>query len=68
MDQSTGIKECPKCGGTEFGKGKQRDYAALRHPTKIFSIGSAIMYVLCTDCGFIIESFVEKPERFKRTL
>lgn len=40
MDQRTGLKECPKCGGTEFGKGKQSGYATLNHPNKIFSIGS----------------------------
>ncbi|NMA91235.1 MAG: transcription initiation factor TFIIIB [Amphibacillus sp.] len=66
MNQQLKITECPKCGGKELGKGIQTDYAALTPYKKVFSlVGSAVVHTLCTDCGFIIESHVEKPHRFK---
>ncbi|MBT2684762.1 transcription initiation factor TFIIIB [Bacillus sp. ISL-37] len=59
-------KECPKCGGTEIGKGKHAGYAVMYPENKVMSLGSEILYVICTDCGFIIESYVKKPEKFKQ--
>ncbi|WP_407691413.1 transcription initiation factor TFIIIB [Robertmurraya mangrovi] len=59
--------ECPKCGGKELGIGKQSGYAVM-YPDNKMSLGSNIEYVICTDCGFIIESYVIKPEKFKGTL
>lgn len=67
MKQSTKVAECPKCGGTELGLGKHSGYAAM-YPYNKMSLGSDIEYVICTDCGFIIESYVKKPEKFKGTL
>lgn len=67
MNQQVEVTECPKCGGKELGKGVHNDYAALTPYKKIISMGSAIIYILCTDCGFIIESYVAKPNRFKST-
>lgn len=67
MKQQVEVTECPKCGGKELGKGRHSGYAALTAYKKM-SFGSAILYTLCTDCGFIIESYVEKPNRFKGTL
>lgn len=58
--------ECPKCGSTEIGFGKQSGYAAMSTINKA-SFGTAIEYVVCTDCGFIVESYVSKPEKFKGT-
>lgn len=55
---------CPKCGSTELGYGKQSGYASMSTVNKA-SFGSAITFVVCTDCGFIIESYVAKPEKFK---
>ncbi|WP_347860934.1 transcription initiation factor TFIIIB [Salimicrobium sp. PL1-032A] len=59
--------ECPKCGGTELGKGKHSGYAVMSPVNKKMSMGSDIEYILCTDCGFIIESYVTKPQKFKGT-
>ncbi|HHU19137.1 MAG TPA: transcription initiation factor TFIIIB [Bacilli bacterium] len=69
MNQHMGLTECPKCGSKELGKGVHNDYAALNpyKKKKLFTMGSAIIYILCTDCGFIIESYVAKPNRFKST-
>ncbi|CAM4034041.1 transcription initiation factor TFIIIB [Mesobacillus thioparans] len=58
-------KECPKCGGTDIGKGKQAGYAVMYPENKVVSLGSEIVHVICTDCGFVIESYVKKPEKFK---
>ncbi|MDX5475095.1 MAG: transcription initiation factor TFIIIB [Bacillaceae bacterium] len=59
--------ECPKCGGKELGKGKHSGYAVMS-PTGKLSFGSNVEYLLCTDCGFIIESYVTNPEKFKGTI
>ncbi|MGE7929411.1 transcription initiation factor TFIIIB [Lysinibacillus xylanilyticus] len=67
MKNSTKALECPKCGGKELGKGKHTGYGVM-YPDNTMSIGSAIEYIICTECGFIIESYVKKPEKFKGTL
>ena len=68
MDRSTNKFKCPKCGKTELGKGTHSGYAVISPVNKKFSFGSDIEYILCTDCGFIIESYVKSPEKFKGTL
>ncbi|MGE8000218.1 transcription initiation factor TFIIIB [Lysinibacillus sp. NPDC093190] len=67
MKNSTKVTECPKCGGKELGRGKQSGYATV-YPDNKMSIGSAVEFIICTECGFIIESFVKKPEKFKGTI
>lgn len=56
--------QCPKCGSTELGRGKHSNYATMSTVDKM-SFGSPIEYVICTDCGYIIEGYVTKPEKFK---
>ncbi|MCA0988250.1 transcription initiation factor TFIIIB [Alkalihalobacillus algicola] len=58
---------CSKCSGSELGKGKHSGYAVMSPMKKTLSFGSEIEYILCTDCGFIIESYVKNPEKFKNT-
>ena len=67
MNKSTKATECPKCGGKELGLGKHSGYAVMA-PVKKMSLGSNVEYVICTDCGFIIEGYVKNPEKFKGTL
>ena len=67
MESSMSILKCPKCGSQELGKGKQSGYALMSPVSKV-SFGSGIEYLLCTDCGYIIESYVNSPEKFKGTL
>lgn len=59
-------KECPKCGSTELGRGKHSGYSVMSPVNKV-SFGSNIEYIICTDCGFIIEGYVVKSEKFKGT-
>lgn len=67
MKTTAKVTECPKCGGTELGKGKHSGYGVM-YPDNKMSLGSEIEYIICTECGFIIESYVKKPEKFKNTL
>ena len=67
MKYSTKVTECPKCCGKELGKGKHSGYAVM-HPDNKMSFGSDVEYIICIECGFIIESYVKRPEKFKGTL
>ncbi|WP_079478953.1 transcription initiation factor TFIIIB [Halobacillus salinus] len=66
MKPSNEVTNCPKCGGEELGKGKHSGYAVMVPKEKKMSLGSEIEYLLCTDCGFIIEGYVTSPEKFKK--
>ncbi|MCR8633531.1 transcription initiation factor TFIIIB [Paenibacillus radicis (ex Xue et al. 2023)] len=57
--------QCPKCGGKEIGKGKQAGYAAVTPLNSFFKTGSPIIHSICLSCGFIVESYVENPSKFK---
>lgn len=48
-------------------KGKHSGYAVMQPDSKV-SFGSNVEYIICTECGFIIESYVKKPEKLKGTL
>lgn len=67
MIHSTKVTECPKCGEKKLGKGKQSGYGVM-FPENKMSFGSDIEYLICTECGYIIEGYVKKPEKFKDTL
>lgn len=67
MNSSPQASKCPKCGSEELGKGKHSGYAVISPMNKMMSMGSDVEHILCTDCGFIIESYVTKPEKFKGT-
>ena len=64
---NSNIKECPKCGETELGIGKHSGYSAMAPLNKV-SFGSNVEYLICTSCGYIIEGYVQKPEKFKGTI
>ncbi|PYF01956.1 transcription initiation factor TFIIIB [Ureibacillus chungkukjangi] len=65
MNQPAKVTECPKCGGKELGKGKQSGYGAVHSYSTI--IGVAVEHIICTECGYIIESYVKNPTKFKGT-
>lgn len=67
MKQSVQVSECPKCGGRELGRGIHSGTGVIYPYTKV-SFGSEVEYIICTECGFIIEGYVKKPEKFKETL
>ncbi|WP_445683369.1 transcription initiation factor TFIIIB [Solibacillus sp. FSL W8-0474] len=66
MSHSTKVNECPKCSSTELGKGQHSGHSVMS-PINKLGFGSIIEYIICTECGFIIEGYVKKPERFKDT-
>jgi len=55
MEDTSKKFECPKCGGTEMGKGKNSGYSVIYPEGKVFGTGSDIEYILCTSCGFVVE-------------
>nr|WP_231784170.1 transcription initiation factor TFIIIB [Lentibacillus sp. JNUCC-1] len=60
------ITECPKCGETELGRGKQTGMGTIIPNGKV-SFGEEVEHLICSQCGLIIESYVKKPEKFKGT-
>lgn len=60
-------EKCPKCGSNELGKGKHSGYGVIFSVNKM-SLGSDIEYLIYSNCGFIIEGYVKKPEKFKHTM
>ena len=61
------VQACPKCRSSKFGKGQQNGHAYM-FPVGKMSFGSKIEHLLCTDCGYIIESYVNNPRKFKGTM
>lgn len=57
---------CPKCGEIDLGKGKQTGQGSIL-PSGKMSFGVEVEHIICSKCGFIIESYVKKPEKFKDT-
>lgn len=56
--------QCPKCGNRDTGKGIQKGYANIVPEGSVFKGGSEVIHRFCTDCGYILESYVKKPEKF----
>ncbi|MBX0356869.1 transcription initiation factor TFIIIB [Halobacillus sp. Nhm2S1] len=68
MTYRTNIEKCPKCGERELGRGKQNGYAVMLPINKAMSFGSEVEHIICTSCGYIVESYVKKPGKFKGTM
>lgn len=48
-----------------FGEGRQRGYAKLASGT--FDLGGDNLYhIVCMNCGSIVRSYVDNPDKFKR--
>lgn len=57
---------CPKCASEKISKGKQIGQARMVPiDNKSLLTASTIIAEICTACGYIIETRVEKPEIFK---
>lgn len=67
MKKTAEVTACPKCGEKELGKGKHSGYSVL-NPYGKMSLGSDVEYIICTECGYIIEAYVKKPAKFKGTM
>ncbi|MFP7486241.1 transcription initiation factor TFIIIB [Priestia filamentosa] len=66
MNNSTTAKECPKCESQELEKGQQFGYGGIGVAGKLL-VKSAVDHIFCTDCGFVIETYVREPKKFKGT-
>lgn len=59
-------KKCPKCGSDKIGQGKQLGQGRMTPIDKLTLLNSSnVIAEICTDCGYIIEMRVEKPDLFK---
>jgi predicted nucleic-acid-binding Zn-ribbon protein len=56
--------KCAKCGGAEFAEGT--DYMAVRPLDKKLSTGSNKIYTFCLNCGEIISTRIENPQKFRK--
>ncbi|GAA3412596.1 hypothetical protein GCM10020370_65410 [Paenibacillus hodogayensis] len=60
------MSECPKCNGREFGKGVQIGHGNVRPENlSLFNSGSELVHLFCLQCGFVVESYLKNPEKFK---
>lgn len=55
-------KVCPKCNSNDIRQGKQEGYSAL---IAGFAKSSRVTYYLCGNCGYVVDQFVNQPEKFK---
>ena len=55
--------ECPKCGCKVIGRGYHLKNGAMLPYGGVFK-SSAVVYEICTRCGYIIAGYVENPELF----
>lgn len=55
------INNCPFCGGTELIKGYQSGYGAIFGESSV--CGSALYHIVCRNCGSIVHSYVDNPEK-----
>lgn len=61
--ESIKIDKCPYCGHTEFGNGFQRSSGKVVSST--FRIGQGLHHIICLNCGSVVRSYVEDPDKFK---
>lgn len=58
------ISKCPFCGSEELEMGCQCMQAQMVSVHSMFK-GTKIFHIVCMDCGSIIHSYVEQPEKLK---
>ncbi len=56
------ITQCPFCGGTEFVHGYQSGYGAVTSSQNCF-LGQALRLIICRNCGSVVHSYVDYPEK-----
>lgn len=58
--------KCPECGSNDIAKGRQFGQGKMFPINNITMIGgSNVTADICTSCGYIIKTRVEKPEKFR---
>ena len=56
------VKECPYCGGKEIITAYQSGYAAIAGVSHKMG-GCALYHSICRDCGSVVRSYVQEPEK-----
>ena len=55
------LQRCPFCGGVEFIEAKQIQVEAYVSGEALF--GQRLNHTICRNCGSVVRSFVEDPEK-----
>lgn len=56
--------KCSWCGCEEMGYGVQDGKARVRPAKPVTLTGEKIIHVMCKECGTIVRSYIEHPEKF----
>jgi predicted nucleic-acid-binding Zn-ribbon protein len=56
-------KHYPKCNSTDFAEGT--DFMPIKPLDKKLSMGSNKIYTFCLNCGEIVSTRVENPDKFR---
>lgn len=59
-------EKCPKCGSSEFGNGVLAGSVIMPEDKIFSSMGSKLILEICTECGHILNTKVDKPYKFKK--
>ena len=60
--------KCPACGHNELGMGLLSGYSKVRPAGKLLSMGSDMIAVLCTKCGYVLYWKITSPKKFVGTM
>lgn len=59
-------EKCPNCGSKEIAQGKQMGQGKMVPIDSLgFSFGSNVIADICTECGNILRTKVDRPGKFK---
>lgn len=60
------ITTCKYCNSSNIGEGRQAGQGAIIPVGKYTLFSTVTLYhIICTDCGSILHSYVEQPQRFR---
>lgn len=62
MAQQIQVRQCQFCGGSEFVEAYQNKYAALTGKESMMTY-SKLNHTICRNCGSVVRSYVENPEK-----
>lgn len=57
--------KCPWCGCEDMVYGVQTDKARIKPAKTITFVEEKLIHVICKQCGTIVRSYVEHPEKFE---
>lgn len=55
--------KCPWCGCEDMVKGVQAAYANVMSDRFKVGVGQKLHHIICKNCGSVVRSYVEHPEK-----